>query len=145
MMKAEIKIIDFGLSKILLSSKGFATSLVGTPIYENPKINMILYKISLLLRNIILCIYGLIMLFERPWFCCNGTTISLSSRFNFIEDCEKDVVFSDMPFINDDAIRTLELLFTLTLIITQIINLIFLFNLLYEFVDVSIASSEKAS
>ena len=104
---------------ILFNIKNFITNY---QIYENPKINMILYKISLLLRNIILCIYGLIMLFERPWFCCNGTTISLSSRFNFIEDCEKDVVFSDMPFINDDAIRTLELLFTLTLIITQIIK-----------------------
>ena len=38
MMKARIKIIHFGLSKVLSSSNGFATSLVGTPIYEDPKI-----------------------------------------------------------------------------------------------------------
>ena len=38
MMKAKIKIIDFGLSKILSSSNGFATSVVGTPLYEDPKI-----------------------------------------------------------------------------------------------------------
>jgi len=38
MMKARIKIIDFGFSKVLSSSNGFATSLVGTPIYEDPKI-----------------------------------------------------------------------------------------------------------
>ena len=38
MMKAKIKIIDFGLSKILSSPNEFATSHVGTPLYEDPRI-----------------------------------------------------------------------------------------------------------
>ena len=38
MMKAKIKIIDFGLSKILSSPNDFATSHVGTPLYEDPRI-----------------------------------------------------------------------------------------------------------
>ena len=51
MMKAEIKIIDFGLSKILLSSKGFATSLVGTPLYEDPKILEMNLKLNKDIKN----------------------------------------------------------------------------------------------
>ena len=38
MMKGTIKIIDFGISKILSSSDGYATSLVGTPYYTEPEI-----------------------------------------------------------------------------------------------------------
>ena len=38
MMKAKIKIIDFGLSKVLSSSNKFATSVVGTYLYMDPKI-----------------------------------------------------------------------------------------------------------
>ena len=38
MMKAKIKIIDFGLSKVLSSSNKFATSVVGTYLYIDPKI-----------------------------------------------------------------------------------------------------------
>ena len=48
MMKATIKIIDFGLSKVLKSKEGFATSLVGSPIYEDPKI----LEVQLKLKNI---------------------------------------------------------------------------------------------
>ena len=48
MMKAKIKIIDFGLSKVLKSKEGFATSLVGSPIYEDPKI----LEVQLKLKNI---------------------------------------------------------------------------------------------
>jgi len=38
MMKAKIKIIDFGLSKLLSSSKEFATSFVGTIPYVDPRV-----------------------------------------------------------------------------------------------------------
>ena len=51
MMKAEIKIIDFGLSKILSSSNGFATSLVGTPLYEDPKILEMNLKLNKDIKN----------------------------------------------------------------------------------------------
>jgi len=46
MMKAKIKIIDFGLSKVLKSKEGFATSLVGSPIYEDPKILEVQLKLK---------------------------------------------------------------------------------------------------
>ena len=51
MMKAKIKIIDFGLSKVLSSTNGFATSLVGTPIYEDPKILQVQLNINKDIKN----------------------------------------------------------------------------------------------
>ena len=51
MMKARIKIIDFGFSKVLSSSNGFATSLVGTPIYEDPKILQVQLNINKDIKN----------------------------------------------------------------------------------------------
>ena len=50
MMKAKIKIIDFGLSKVL-STNGFATSVVGTPLYEDPKILEVYFNINKDLKN----------------------------------------------------------------------------------------------
>ena len=51
MMKAKIKVIDFGLSKVLSSSNGFATSLVGTPIYEDPKILQVQLNLNKDIKN----------------------------------------------------------------------------------------------
>ena len=67
-------------------------------IHSNPNIDKRLCKISFLLRNISLYAYGIIMLFERPWFCYKGTSIPLPSKFNFIEDCDKNVAFTNLPF-----------------------------------------------
>ena len=50
MMKAKIKIIDFGLSKVL-STNGFATSVVGTPLYEDPKILEVYFNINKDIKN----------------------------------------------------------------------------------------------
>ena len=91
-------------------------------IHANPNIDEKHYKISLLLRNASLYVYGIIMLFERPWFCYKDTTIPLPSRFKFIEDCDKEVVFTNLPFIYNDALRVIEILFTLSIAITQIMK-----------------------
>ena len=91
-------------------------------ILTNPNINHKSYKISLNIRNMSLYIYGIIMLFERPWFCYEGTTIPLPSTFKFIENCEKDVVFNNVPFIYNNVLRGIEILFTLSIGITQIIK-----------------------
>ena len=91
-------------------------------IHSNPNIDKRLCKISFLLRNISLYAYGIIMLFERPWFCYKGTTIPLPSKFNFIEDCDKNVAFTNLPFIYNDISRIIEILFTLIITITQIMK-----------------------
>ena len=91
-------------------------------IHANPNIDEKLYKISVLLRNTSLYVYGIIMLFERPWFCYKGTTIPLPSKFKFIEDCDKEVIFTNLPFIYNDVLRIIEILFTLSIAITQILK-----------------------
>ena len=91
-------------------------------INANPNIDQKIYKASLHLRNITLYIYGFIMLFERPWFCYEGTTIPLPKSFNFIENCEQTVVFSNIPFIYNDVLRVIEILFTIIIAVTQILK-----------------------
>ena len=91
-------------------------------INANPNIDQKIYKTSLHLRNITLYIYGFIMLFERPWFCYEGTTIPLPKSFNFIENCEQTVVFSNIPFIYNDVLRVIEILFTIIIAVTQILK-----------------------
>ena len=89
-------------------------------IHANPDINQKNYKIALHLRNMSLYIYGVIMLFEKPWFCSKGTTIPLPSSFKFIEDCNQNIVFADVPFIPNEILRVIEILFTLIIAVTQI-------------------------
>ena len=91
-------------------------------IYSNPNIDKRLCKISVLFRNISLYVYGIIMLFERPWFCYKGTTIPLPSSFKFIEDCDKNIVFTNIPFLYNDVLRIIEILFTFIIAITQIVK-----------------------
>ena len=89
-------------------------------IHANPNINQKFYKIALHLRNMSLYIYGVIMLFEKPWFCSKGTTIPLPSSFKFVEDCNQNIVFADVPFIPNEILRVIEILFTLIIAVTQI-------------------------
>ena len=91
-------------------------------INSNPYISTKLYKIIRILRNSCLYIYGLIMIFERPWFCYKGTTVPLPSIFNFIEDCDKKVVFMNIPFIYNNWMRVIEIIQTIIIIVTQIIK-----------------------
>ena len=91
-------------------------------IKSNPYINRNIYKSIRILRNVCLYIYGIVMLFERPWFCYKGTTIPLPSAFNFIEDCEKEVVFINIPFLYNDVLRVIEIIQTIIIAVTQIMK-----------------------
>ena len=91
-------------------------------IFSNPKINQKSYKIFRLIRNLSLYIYGIIILFERPWFCYQETTIPLPSSFTFIENCDEIVAFNNVPFIYNNALRIIEIIFTLVISITQIMK-----------------------
>ena len=91
-------------------------------IKTNININQTKYKISTLIRNTSLYIYGFIMLFERPWFCYEGTTIPLPSAFNFIKKCEESVAFNNIPFLYNDVLRIIEIIFTFIIAVTQILK-----------------------
>ena len=91
-------------------------------IKENPNINKNMYKMLLIFRNSCLYIYGLIMIFERPWFCYKGTTIPLSSRFTFIPECDKTVSFMNIPFIYNNLLRVIEITQTVIILVTQLIK-----------------------
>ena len=91
-------------------------------IQSNPNISQRNYKLSRIIRNMSLYIYGFIMLFERPWFCYKGTTIPLPKSFTFIEDCDKNVVFTNIPFLYNDVLRVIEILFTISIGVTQILK-----------------------
>ena len=80
------------------------------------------YKIAIILRNISIYIYGLIMLFERPWFCHDSTTIPLPKSFKFIENCEENIAFSKIPFIYSGVLRGIEIFLTIIIAFAQIIK-----------------------
>ena len=92
-------------------------------IKSNPYISRNLYRSIRILRNTCLYIYGIIMIFERPWFCYKDTTIPLPKRiFNFIENCDKKVEFLNIPFIYNDLLRVIEIIQTFIIIVTQIMK-----------------------
>ena len=90
-------------------------------IHANKNIDEKNYNISLKIRNFTLYIYGLIMFFERPWFCYEGTTIPLPSSFK-TQNCDNDVVFTGIPFIYNVVLRVIEIMFTITISVTQILK-----------------------
>ena len=73
----------------------------------NPFINEKQHKIIKIVQNLCLYLYGIIMLFEKPWFCYKGTTIPLPSSFTFIDKCEEQIEFSGLPFIYTDLLRVM--------------------------------------
>ena len=91
-------------------------------IKSNPNINKTKYKVSRLIRNMSLYIYGFIMLFEKPWFCYEGTTIPLPSSFKFVKNCEESVAFNNIPFLYNDALRIIEIILTSIIAVTQILK-----------------------
>ena len=104
---------------IIFNIRNFVRSF---EISENPNINKKTYKISILMRNMSLYIYGFIMLFEKPWFCYKDTTIPLPNSFKFIENCDDKVIFNNVPFIYNNILRVIEIILTLSISITQIIK-----------------------
>jgi hypothetical protein len=91
-------------------------------INANPFISRNLYKSIRIIRNTCLYIYGIVILFERPWFCYKSTTIPLPSSFNFIENCEKKVQFMNIPFLSNDSLRIIEIVQTIIITVTQIMK-----------------------
>ena len=89
-------------------------------IQVNPKINTSTYKFIRFIRNISLFIYGILMFFEKPWFCYDEATFPLPSFFKFSKDCEEKIVFNGFPFINHYAIRGIEFTITLIILIAQL-------------------------
>ena len=89
-------------------------------IQANPKINTIAYKFIRFIRNISLFIYGVLMFFEKPWFCYDKATLPLPSFFKFSKDCDEKIVFNGIPFINHYAIRGIEFTITLIIFIAQL-------------------------
>ena len=93
-------------------------------IKTNKEIDGKSYKKHIRIRNFTYYIYGIFMLFERPWFCYKGTTIPLPSSFKFQEEkCKNDVVFTGLPFIYNDIQRCIEIMFTVIISVTQILKL----------------------
>ena len=111
---------------ILFNVKNFVRNY---QIEINPDINQKNYKICLFLRNMSLYIYGLIIIFERPWFCYKGTTVPLPSYFEFVENCEK-ISFANIPFITNEILRSFEILLTITITVTQILKYMTEYNLI---------------
>ncbi len=91
-------------------------------IKSNEKINPKTHKIFRAIRNITLFIYGILMFFERPWFCYEKSTIPVPEYFNFTKYVEEETVFFGLPFMNNYAFLSIEIALTLILIITQILK-----------------------
>ena len=92
-------------------------------IETNTNFSPTVHKILRFLRNITLFIYGIIMFFERPWFCYEKATIPLPDYFNFTKYNESDTAFFGIPFINNYILRGIEIFLTLVLMVTQIIKI----------------------
>ena len=92
-------------------------------IEANPNFSSKSHKIIRFIRNITLLIYGLIMFFERPWFCYEKSTVPIPKYFNFTNFREEDTAFFGVPFINNYALRGIEIFLTLIIIVTQLIKL----------------------
>jgi len=91
-------------------------------IKEIKSINTKLYKAIRIIRNACLYIYGIVILFERPWYCYEGTTIPLPSQFNFIENCEEKIGFTKIPFMNNNILRSIEVIQTIIIALSQILK-----------------------
>ena len=85
-------------------------------------INTKTYKAIRIIRNTCLYIYGIVILFERPWYCYEGTTIPLPNRFSFIENCDEKIGFTRIPFMNNNLLRSIELIQTIIIGFSQILK-----------------------
>ena len=85
-------------------------------------INTTAYKAIRIIRNTCLYVYGIVILFERPWYCYEGTTIPLPSQFRFIENCEEKIGFTNIPFMNNNLLRSIEVVQTIIIALSQILK-----------------------
>ena len=92
-------------------------------IETNPNFSTKGHKSLRFLRNIALFIYGIIMFFERPWFCYEKSTVPIPEYFNFTNFKEEDISFFGIPFINNYVLRGIEIFLTSIIIITQVLKI----------------------
>ena len=111
-------VVNLKIQYILFNIKDFIRKY---QIKTNPKINNKIYKFLVIVRNLSLFAYGLIILFEKPWFCYNKATIPLPQFFNFTTDCNK-IAFLGIPFMNIYLFRMIELFLSLIFFIIQILK-----------------------
>ena len=111
-------VVNLKIQYILFNIRDFIRKY---QIETNPKINSKGYKLLRFIRNISLFIYGIIIFFERPWFCYNKTTIPLPNYFIFQDNCS-NIAFVGVHFINNFALRIIEIIITLIILITQLIK-----------------------
>ena len=124
-------VVNLKIQYILFNIKDFIRKY---QIKTNPKINNKIYKFLVIVRNLSLFAYGLIILFEKPWFCYNKATIPLPKYFNFITDCNK-IAFLGIPFMNTYLFRMIELFLSLIFFIIQISKYkrnVFICNIFYN-------------
>ena len=91
-------------------------------IKEIKVINTRAYKAIRIIRNTCLYIYGIVILFERPWYCYEGTTIPLPSQFTFIQNCDEKIGFTRIPFMNNYLLRSIEVVQTIIIALSQILK-----------------------
>ena len=92
-------------------------------IENNTKFSPKVHKFLRFVRNITLFIYGIIIFFERPWFCYEKSTVPLPEFFNFTNFNENETAFFGVPFMNNYVSRGIEIFLTLILIVTQLIKI----------------------
>ena len=109
-------VLNLKIQYILFSIKDFVRKY---QIKTNPKINHKLYKLLVIIRNICLLIYGIIMFFEKPWFCHERATLPLPNYFNFTRNCD-NVAFLGTPFMNTIMFRIIEIFINVIFFIVQL-------------------------
>ena len=109
-------VVNLKIQYILFNIRDFIRKY---QIKTNPKINTKIYKIILIIRNLSLLAYGIIIFFEKPWFCYDKATIPIPRYFNFTIDCDK-IAFLGMPFMNAYIFRMIEIFLSLIFFIIQI-------------------------
>ena len=111
-------IVDLKGQYILFNIRDFIRNY---QIHANPNINTTKYMVIKFIRNFLLFVYGILIFFERPWFCYEGATIPLPSYFTFNRECNK-IAFVDLPFIPNIIMRIIEIITTITFILTQLVK-----------------------
>ena len=109
-------VVNLKIQYILYSIKDFVRKY---QIKNNPQINHKLYKSLVVIRNICLLVYGIIMLFEKPWFCHEKATLPLPNYFNFTRNCD-NVAFLGTPFMNTIMFRIIEIFINVIFFIVQL-------------------------
>ena len=104
---------------VLFNIKHFVRKYLVT---TNPKINSKSYKIQRIIRNLSLFLYGILMFFEKPWYCHPRSTIKLPLKFQE-EECKNNIItFANIPFIEPIILRVIEIVLTIIIAVTQVLK-----------------------